>query len=226
MKPPNSSGQMKKWKNWWYYYKWYVVCGILVIGVLCNLIGSALGFWSKKPDFQIAYAGKNILTEEAVSILEQTFASIGNDFNGDGEVIVQVNQYISGIPNADAETAYYEYADEISLIGDISDCESYFFLTDDPDDLQREFQILANPDGSCPEEMDYSTDGKVVGWTDCPLLYEGANSSSAVTQEQAESRNELFSRLYLGRRCFYTDKRTDHFEQCNTLWELIRSSTD
>lgn len=226
MNPHESSGRLKKWKNWWYYYKWYVACCILVAGVTFHLIGNALGFWSQKPDFQIAYIGKAILTEETVSILEQDFADVGHDFNGDGEVIVQVNQYISGIADVDMETAYYEYADEVSLIGDISDCESYFFLTDDPDNLQREFQILANPDGSCPEEMDYSTDGKVIAWPDCPLLCESADIFSAAAQKEARDCDEPLSQLYLGRRCFYTDKRTDYFEQCNTLWDQIRSSAD
>lgn len=232
--------RLKKWKNWWYYYKWYVVCGILVLGITCQLIGNALGLWSKKPDFQIAYVGKMILSEETMSILEQTFASIGNDFNGDGEVIVQVNKYVSGIPNADAETTYYEYADEVSLIGDISDCESYFFLTDNPDNLQREFQILANPDGSCPDEMDYSTEGKVIAWADCPLLYDALydaapDSYGATEQEQEQTAQEpeqdgndreMLLGLYLGRRCFYTDKQTDNLEQCNALWDLISSSAD
>lgn len=224
MNPQGNPERLKKWKNWWYYYKWYVVCGVLVLGVICRLIGNALGFWNKKPDFQIAYVGKTILTEETISTLEQAFTSIGNDLNGDGEVLVQINQYISGIPNADAETAYYEYAGEISLIGDISGCESYFFLTDDPDELQREYQILADPDGGCPEEMDYTTDGKVIAWPDCPLLYESADNSSAPAQEQSENSRETLSHLYLGRRCFYNDKQTEHFEQCNALWNLIRSS--
>lgn len=206
-KGPGKAERRKYWKNWWYYYKWYVVCAVIVLGITLDVLGSALGLWQKKPDFQVAYVGKSPLSEDAVSALEQTFVSIGGDFNGDGEIIVQINQYVSGISNADADAAYYEYADEVSLIGDISDCESYFFLTDDPVNLQRRFQILANADGSCPDDTDYSTEGKVIAWT---LDEDGADL--------------LPDEIYLGRRCFFTDDLTEHYEQCNELWNLIYDS--
>ena len=118
----------KKWKNWWYYYKWYVICGIVFLGIAGSVTGNALGLWHKAPDFQIAYIGKTELPQDTISALEQAFQSIASDFNGDGTITVQINQYIDGIPNPDMDTAYYEYASEISLIGDISDCDSYFFL--------------------------------------------------------------------------------------------------
>lgn len=238
--PENSSREAKQrkqkdWKNWWYYYKWYVVCAIIVLAITLDVLSSALGLWQKKPDFQVAYIGKSPLSEDAAAYLEQTFASIGRDFNGDGEIIVQINQYVSGNPTADTDTAYYEYADEISLIGDISDCESYFFLTDDPENLQYKFQILANADGSCPKDTDYSTDGKVIAWNDCPILC-GSNlassSSDTISHDGAKSgeahgesgENLLPAELYLGRRCFFTEDLTEHYEQCAELWDLIHDS--
>ena len=113
-------------KNWWYYYKWYVICGIILLGIAFDLIGNALGLWTKKPDIQIAYVGRTELPQDTVSALEQAFTAIAEDYNQDGKILVKVNQYIDGLQNSDVETAYYEYASEITLIGDISDCESYF----------------------------------------------------------------------------------------------------
>lgn len=224
--------KLKKWKNWWYYYKWYVICGVIVLGVICNVAGSALGLWTKAPDFQIAYIGKNILPEDTVSALEQEFTSIGGDFNGDGEVKVQINQYISGISNADAETAYYEYGGEIALIADISDCESFLFLMDDPENFQREFQLLASRDGSCPDEKDYSVEDKVIVWGECPLLCEmdlGSYTTISLDQEAQEvtgSNQELLSGLFLGRRCFYTEDTVKHMEACEELWNRIYESIE
>lgn len=211
-------------KNWWYYHKWYVICGIILLGIAGSLIGNALGFWHKAPDFQIAYVGKAELPQDTVSALEQAFASLGEDFNGDGEVIVRVNQYISGNQNADAETAYYEYASELTLIGDISDCESYFFLMDNPEHFQRNFQLLASPDGSCPDETDYSAEDKVVLWAQCDALSQmdlGFYSTVILGEEITGSNQELLSGLYIGRRCFYTDKLTDHAESCSNLWDSL-----
>ena len=129
---PDTSGlseKQKKWKNWWYNNKWYVICGIILLGIIINVVGSRFGLLTKSPDCQIAYVGKTQLPADTVSALEQAFASLASDFNEDGEIIVQINQYIDGIQDADPEMSYHEYASEISLIGDISDCESYFFLT-------------------------------------------------------------------------------------------------
>lgn len=214
----------EKWRNWWYYHKWYVVCGVLLLGIIGNIAGNALGLWSKSPDFQIAYIGRAELPPETASALEQAFASIAEDFNGDGEIIVKVNQYVDGNQSQDVETAYYEYASEISLIGDISNCESYFFLMADPNNFQREFQLLASPDGSCPEATDYSVEDKVIPWPDCPVLSGldlGSYSTVILGQTQTGSNQELLSGLYLGRRCFFTDDLTDNAEECGRLWELL-----
>lgn len=232
--PPDENNQSsiqqkrKKWKNWWYYYKWYVICGILLLGIMINLIGSALGLWTKTPDLQIAYIGKTMLPEDTVSSLEKAFASIASDFNNDGEILVRINQYVNGSPNADADTAYYEYASEISLISDISNCDSYFFLMDNPDLFQQEFQLLASFDGSCPEDGDYSAKDKVIAWSDCSILSEadlGTYSAIILGEQISGSNQELLSSLYIGRRCFFTDKITPHADKCSELWDTICHSS-
>ncbi len=214
-----------KWKNCWYYYKWYVLCGIILLLIIGNLAGNAFGLWAKDPDFQVAYIGKSELPPPAVSALEQAFAAIASDFNGDGEIIIQINQYISGTPETGA--AYYGYASDIPLIGDISDCDSYFFLMDDPERFQLEFQILASPDGSCPAPADYSAEGKVIPWADCSALSSPEPNIPSTAEPNTalpEDGPAYFSGLYLGRRCFYTDATTEHIDQCNELWNTIYNS--
>lgn len=218
--------KQKKWKNWWYYHKWYIICGLIILIITGSLIKNALGIGIKSPDFQIAYVGKTMLPEETVTALEKAFASIASDFNGDGEIIVQINQYIDDaqLSGTDAEAAYYEYASEISLIGDISECESYFFLMDSPDQFQKEFQLLATADGDCPDDADYSTTDKVISWSLCPLLtgMELGTYSTIILGETITGNNqELLSELYLGRRCFFTDKQTENSDKCSELWDLL-----
>jgi hypothetical protein len=211
-------------KNWWYYYKWYVLCGIVLFLLVCDLIGNALGLWKKKPDVQIAYVGENELPADTIAALEAAFASLAGDYNGDGSVIVTVNQYVSNSQSADSDSVYYEYASEVGLLGDITDCDSYFFLTDNPSNLQRGFQILANADGSCPDETDTSIEGKVILWTDSPLLAKlnlGSYQTTILGQEVTGDSNELVSSLYLGRRCFTDQKTVANFSECIALWEKI-----
>lgn len=214
----------KKWKNWWYYYKWYVICGILFLGIVIHLTGNALGLWTKSPDVQIAYVGASLLPEDTVSALETAFASIVSDFNNDGEIIVQINQYVEGAPNADADTAYYEYASEITLISDISNCDSYFFLMDNPELFQQKFQLLASFDGKCPDEGDYSVQDKIIPWSDCSVLSGqnlGTYSAILAGKQVSGSNQELLSSLYLGRRCFFTEKITPCADECSRLWDAI-----
>lgn len=227
---PEPPGKLENWKNWWYYHKWHVVCGVTLLGIIVNIVGSYLGLWTKKPDFQIAYVGRTQLPADTVSALEQAFVSLASDFNGDGEILVKVNQYISNMKSLDPDTAYYyEYASEISLIGDISDCESYFFLMEDPEQFQRDFQLLACPDGSCPGDTDYSIEDKVIPWASCPLLAEmelgGYSSASILGEDISGSNQDLLSGLFIGRRCFFTDAATDHVNECKDLWNMLYSSS-
>lgn len=219
----------KSMKNWWYYHKWYVICGVILLGIIIHLMGNALGLWKKKPDFQIAYVGKEALPSDTVHALENAFARADGirglhlDFNGDGEVLVQINQYLNS-DSPDTDAAYYRMASEITLIGDVSDCESYFFLMDDPQKLQRDFHILANPDGSCPGDFDYSVGEKAISWADCPALTSlelGSYSNMLLGEETTGENQELLAKLFIGRRCFYTDTRTEHFEECSNLWDYM-----
>ena len=186
-------------KNWWYYHKWYVICGIILLFSVINMIGNKLGWFKDSPDIQIAYIGDSPLPEDTAASLEETFTSLAEDYNQDGKVLVKINQFISGTSVGDMESLSYQQATEIALIGDIDDCASYFFLMDDPDNVQREFQLLAMPDGSCPSEYDLSVDDKVIPWD---------------------------SQLYLGRRCFYNEKRTPYADECSRLWDTLKGDLD
>lgn len=216
----------KKWRNWWDYHKWYVICGVIVLGIACNLLGSALGLWKKTPDLQIAYVGSVELPDDTTAALEQAFASIAEDFNQDGKILVQVNQYITGSPDFGGELSYYGYASEVTLIGDISNCDSYFFLLENPQQFQSRYQLLAAPDGSCPADSDDSVEDKVILWADCPLLSQmelGTYSTAMFGEERSGSNQEQLSQLFIGRRCFYADEVTENVAECSELWNLLLS---
>ena len=204
-----------------------MIIGVILLGIAIDLIGSAFGLFTKSPDLQIAYIGKAPLPQGTVTAIQQAFTSLAGDFNGDGDVIVQVNQYVGDSNTTDIDTAYYQYASEITLIGDISDCESYLFLMEDPQNFQREYQLLALPDGGCPDEKDYSIENKVIVWADCPILAEmelGSYSEMTMGQTTSGSNQELLSGLSLGRRCFYTDTSTDNLQECGELWDMLYQS--
>ena len=214
----------EKRKNWWYYYKWYVVCGIIIFLIACDIVSSKLGLFEKSPDFQIAYIGETELPQDTISALEEVFASIASDFNGDGEIIVQINQYTNSSENSISDTTYSAYASEIALIGDIEGCDSYFFLMEDPERVQKEYQILAAFDGSCPDDADYTIEDKVISWTDCTAFADidlGSYSIDILGQTITGDNQELLAKLFIGRRCFYSDTMTENAESCSDLWNLL-----
>lgn len=213
-------------KNWWYYYKWYVICGGVLFCISIHLIGNAFGWFKKTPDIQIAYIGETRLPDDTVSALENAFAYLAGDYNHDGETLVQINQFIKGSPNdKDADIISYRQALTIALMGDINDCESYFFLMEKPEEVQKEFQVLAMPDGSCPDDTDFSSEDKVFQWKSCGLLSElelGNYTTTVLGQTESGSNQELLSYLYLGRRCFYNKKQTKYADKCGQLWNILQ----
>lgn len=215
------------WKNWWYYYKWYVLSGAALFLIICTLIGNALGLFTKSPDLQIAYVGSAVLPQDTINAIQETFCALAEDYNRDGEIMVQVNQYILNPETIDTETAHSGYASEITLMADISEGESYFYLLDEPQKFQQEYQLLATPDGGRPNQADYSTEDKVFLWKDCPPLADaemGSYTETVAGQTVTGSNQELLADLYFGRRCFYNDKVSNNMAECSALWDILYDS--
>lgn len=87
-------------KNWWHYNNWYVICGAVLLGIICNLAGSYLGLWEKQPDFQIAYIGKVMLPEDTVSALETAFSSLGTNW-----ILTRMERFLSKLTSTSAAAA-------------------------------------------------------------------------------------------------------------------------
>lgn len=226
--PEENMTKMEKASNWWYYRKWYVIGGVVIALVLFHLIGTLLGFWTTEPDLQIAYIGKYTLPDDVKSALEREFADIAGDYNGDGEVVVQVNQYSMTGQSDENITQIYEYGDELPLIGDIAAGGSFLFLTDDPDGLQQWVHVLSDLDGNAPADDDYSIDDKVIAWTDCPLLANMELGEFDATYGYGDAimmdSQEFLSEFYIGRRYYIESKIPDNYEGYCGLWDMIRDS--
>ena len=67
----------EKLRNWWYYHKWHIAAGAVLIAVPCSIAWNALH--QIKPDYQIAYVGENALPGDTVTALETELAALGED---------------------------------------------------------------------------------------------------------------------------------------------------
>lgn len=207
----------EKWKNWWHYYKWHVGIALVLLAITGSIMWNTLS--RAEPDYKIAYVGSSRLPEDTAAALEAAFASLGEDLNGDGEIAAALTQYVS-----DSGTPDMSAAAQVSLMGDILECESYFFLLEDPEQFQREYHSLRRLDGSLPEKGEDSLEETCLVWGSCPVLagfdlgeYAYEWMGSTVTG----GSQELVSALYLARRGFWTEKTSAYPEGCDALWSKL-----
>lgn len=194
-------------RNWWHYHKWHVCIGIMLLLILLELLLNALGIGQTKPDYSIAYVGSTPLSEETVSALVDAFTDISSDMNGDGKIVVSLQQYTS-VNTGDADSLYFAQAAQVQLVADITECVSYFFLMEDPASFQEATSALCNLDGTLPDDGDLSPDGKYIRWGNCPVL------------AQMEIGADL-SHLAFARRGFWTEKTVPNAAECAQLWNIL-----
>lgn len=205
----------EKIANWLHYHVWHLVAAAFVIIVLFGVLRNKAALNRDGYDYYFAYVGAAAIEEDNARLLENALASLGADVNGDGAVTVRLNQFISG-NDVTNEDAVYGNAAGVAMLADITEGESYFFLLEDPETFQLEFQLLALPDGSPSAEDDFGAWDKVCSWKDCPAL----------TGLQAQLGKDadflaLLDRLYLGRRCFVNPDMASNSPENAELWHIL-----
>lgn len=210
----------EKIQNWLYYHVWHLVAAGFLVIVLLSLVFGKAALNRDGYDYYFAYVGAEAMAEAEVWALEAALASLGQDVTGDGAVTVRVSQFVAGneVTNADA---VYGKAAQIAMLTDISEGESYFFLLEDPESFQLDFQLLALPDGSPSEEEDFGVWDKVYGWNDCPALVKVKELSGAEGEFAA-----LLDRLYLGRRCFVMPGMEIESPENDAFWHILTEAAE
>lgn len=206
--PPPLTGK-ERLANWFHYNKLWIVVWAVILSIVGSIIWNMLGIGRVRPDYIFAYVGADPLPGDCVDALERELAALGEDVNGDGSVIAEVRVYAMNRGGDVETTLYYNYAADVVLVADITEAESCFFIVEDPAGFQATYQVLAQADGTTPEEGDLKVDDKVFRWGDCPVL-------AGLAMDQGPLEN-----LYIGRRCFYDEKQAKNREANDTLWEAI-----
>ena len=129
--------EAQKRRNWWYYHKWHMGIAIATVLIGANLIWSAVT--QARPDYQIAYVGTVPLSEEEEAAWVDRLSALGVDCDGDGKIVVQMNQYVTSL---DSDNAMYNYASNVKVMADLESNESYFFLLEDPEEFQAGYEVL------------------------------------------------------------------------------------
>ena len=219
-----SPGFRKKWNNWWYYNKWYVLVIILVSVLVFDFAWSVYQNKTHRPDFQVAYLG-GPLGDSTVEQLEQALSELAPDSNGDGQVIVTVNQYnLYSDPDhtQPGSDPVADMADQTRLSADLQIGESTLFLMADPDRFQQDTGMLCGLDGTLAEE---APDAPLyLAWTDCPVLTSldlGQLESPVLEGDTGIANQDLMQPLYLGRRYLDAEQDPLFYHSFSRFWAVL-----
>lgn len=227
--PPREYTKAEKAGNWWNYHKWYVVIAAAVVVMLVWIIHDM--FFQTRPDYQIGYIGNVELPVDTVdaltAALEENFCT---DRNGDGKVIVQINQYTLDLrfDNENADPAM-QMAGITQLTADLSSADgSYIFLMQDPQAFVEYTGALQYLDGTLPDQdadpetLDWTK--MVYRWTDCPVLASldlGSYTGYTTIDDQVGENQDVLGKLYVGRLAVWNEERAGNYADAAALWDAL-----
>lgn len=227
--PVREYTKSEKAGNWWHYNKWYVVAVIVLVCIVASIVKET--FFRTEPDYQIAYVGKQELPVDTGEALTAALQAYCDDRNGDGQVLVQLNQYTldlnSGTNSGEEVDAYMQMAGVTKLSADLSSTEgSYIFILEDPESFESYTSALRYLDGTVPEENATPTDWQnmVYRWTDCPVLAGldlGTYTGYTLMDDQTGSNQDVMSNLYIGCRGIWSDSFQEAYAEDETLWQTL-----
>lgn len=213
----------EKLQNWLHYNKLWLLAAAVILWIIGSMLWNVLGIGQVRPDYRMAYIGSLRLPDATVATLETALASFGRDLNGDGQVAVSITQHVTADPTS-SDNMMYGYAADMTVLADITEGESVFFLLEDPVSFQLSFQVLANPDGSSPAEDDFEALDKVYRWENCPVLVSldlGTYEDRYLDLTETGEIQDLLSGLYLGRRYFYDPGQQENPEADDAFWRAL-----
>ena len=145
-KPLSAQEQKKRSRaNWWYYH-WGIVavCAAAAVGVVYVAHGLMTAV---DPDYTIAVVTAESLPDEAVQSLQTALERYADDANGDGSVIVQVNNY-TWSANASLTDMNGQMAGATQMNTDLSNGESKIWILEDPEGFEQAYGVLSEKLGS------------------------------------------------------------------------------
>lgn len=224
--PVRTYTKAEKAGNWWHYHKWQVVVVIILLVVAAFIIKDT--FFRAKPDYQVAYVGLQNLPEDTGTALTEALESFCDDRNGDGQVLVQLNQYAVELESgAETTDAYSQMAGITRLSADLSSSDgSYIFLLENPETFQEYTGALRYLDGTIPEDGESAKDWEnmVYRWTDCPVLTGldlGTYTGYTLVDDATGNNQDVLGELYIGCRGTWTDKAKEGYAVDDVIWQKL-----
>lgn len=209
--PPELTPKQKR-QNWWLYNKQWVALALVVVCIVG--LGIKDMVQRVEPDYKVLYISPTYLAESISEQLRDNIAALGQDLNGDGEVVVdiiacQINFYDefaevdASDPDAQDSTAndaYVQMAGVTRLMAEVDACDSLIIITDEPEDVKESYQIVE--------------DGTLYKWLDCPTLVD-MNLTYTDFDGQEYAADVLFRDMCIACRSYDPEKPMKAYEAEN-----------
>ena len=140
-KPLTAQEQKKRSRANWWYYNWGIVtvAAMVIVGVAYVAHGLLT---TVDPDYTVAVVTAEALPDEAVQRLQTALADYAEDANGDGAVVVQVNNY-TWSANASLTDMNGQMAGATQMNTDLANGESRLWILEDPEGFEQAYDALS-----------------------------------------------------------------------------------
>ena len=204
-KPLTVQEQKKRSRANWWYYNWGIVAvaALVIVGVVYVAHGLLT---TVDPDYTVAVVTADALPDEAVQRLQTALADYAEDANGDGAVIVQVNNYPW---SADAALTDMngQMAGATQMNTDLANGESKIWILEDPEGFEQAYGALSEKLGT-----DWQT--KLIPWSDLPAL-SALELGSYATAADGSQTVDVQSR--------FAGYSVAVFDASDALWQALNS---
>ena len=159
--PLSAQEQKKRSRANWWYYNWGIVAvaAMVVVGVAYVAHGLLT---TVDPDYTVAVVTAEALPDEAVQHLQTALVDYAEDANGDGAVVVQVNNYTWSADAALTEQNQ-QMAGATQLNTDLANGESKIWILEDPEGFEQAY-------GALREKLGENWKTQLILWSQQPTL--------------------------------------------------------
>lgn len=163
--------------NWWYYH-WGIVAVAAVLAI--SVVYAAHGLLTTvDPDYTVAVVTAEALPDEAVQSLQTALEAYASDANGDGAVIVQVNNY-TWSANASLTDMNGQMAGATQMNTDLAGGESKLWILEDPAGFEQAY-------GALSEKLGEHWQAQLIPWSQQPTLSKLDLGSYATTADGGQT---------------------------------------
>ncbi len=176
----------EKFQNFWHYHKFIILGIIAAIIIVVSMIIEVTSV--EEADYNIGILNYTAVQQDALDALAAEIETRVEDINGDGEVIVYINQYT--LANSDDPDAYVDpnvqMASITKISADLQFGTSIIFLAEDLQTFDEQFELFAYNDTSTPAEDNSNYDNIGYDWDECAIL-------SSLDTEYTDSFDNVYS---------------------------------